>query len=119
VVVLIGVLAAIALSAYLGQQEKAQDSSAKSQARTLVTYLDSCFTREEDFTKCASKADAEADDVNWGTDPGQVSVTDSKQTSYEVTAVSESGHTFAIEREIGSGMSRSCVGGGGCRGGTW
>ena len=41
VILIIGILAAIALPAFLGQQEKGQDSEAKSNARNLVSQLDS------------------------------------------------------------------------------
>ena len=37
VILIIGILAAIALPAFLGQREKAQDASAKTQARTAAT----------------------------------------------------------------------------------
>ena len=41
VILIIGVLAAIALPAFLGQRQKGQDSSAKSAARNLVTSVES------------------------------------------------------------------------------
>ena len=119
VIVLIGVLAAIALPAYIGKKETAHDGAAKSQVRTLVTYMDSCYARENDFTRCATQADAEAEDVNWGASRGQVRVTGTTASSYVVTAVSESTHTFTITRAIGGGMTRTCSGDGGCRSGSW
>jgi len=39
VILIIGILAAIALPNFLGQRSKAQDSSAKSDARNLVSQL--------------------------------------------------------------------------------
>ena len=47
VILIIGILAAIALPAFLGQREKAQDSSAKSNVRNLVSHMESCFTEGE------------------------------------------------------------------------
>ena len=44
VILIIGILAAIALPAFLGQREKGQDSSAKSDARNIVSHVESCFT---------------------------------------------------------------------------
>ena len=44
VILIIGILAAIALPNFLGQRTKAQDSSAKSDARNMVSQLESCFT---------------------------------------------------------------------------
>ena len=109
---------------FLGNSQKAQDATAKSNARNLVAYLDACYVPNEDFTKCATKADAEADDIDWGTSPGQVSVVDATEDSYEIEAVSEattngSHHVFTITRSIGSGMKRTCTGAGGCNAGTW
>src|SRR4051812_19577776 len=43
VILIIGILAAIALPAFLGQRAKGQDSSAKSDVRNAVSELESCF----------------------------------------------------------------------------
>ncbi|MEA2399223.1 MAG: type pilus assembly protein PilA, partial [Thermoleophilaceae bacterium] len=43
VILIIGILAAIALPAFLGQQEKGQDADAKSNARNMVSQVESCF----------------------------------------------------------------------------
>ncbi len=53
VILIIGILAAIALPAFLGQQQKAQDAEAKSNARNLVSHVESCFTRERRTTRAA------------------------------------------------------------------
>ncbi len=121
---IIGLLAAIAIALFIGQTAKGADAGAKTNARTLVSYLDSCYVTNEDFTKCATQADAEAQDVDWGTGPGQVSVVDSDTNSYQVEAVSKaetngSNNVFTITRSIGSGAERTCSGGGGCRNGKW
>ena len=42
VILIIGILAAIALPAFLGQREKGQDSAAKSNARNMVSHMESC-----------------------------------------------------------------------------
>ena len=42
VILIIGILAAIALPAFLGQREKAQDAEAKSEARTAQTAFETC-----------------------------------------------------------------------------
>jgi prepilin-type N-terminal cleavage/methylation domain-containing protein len=43
VILIIGILAAIALPAFLGQQQKGQDADAKSSARNMVSQVESCF----------------------------------------------------------------------------
>ena len=52
VILIIGILAAIALPTFLGQRAKGQDSSAKSNARNLVSQVESCFATTEDYTQC-------------------------------------------------------------------
>ena len=43
VILIIGILAAIALPAFLGQQKKGQDASAKSDARNMVSQVEACY----------------------------------------------------------------------------
>src|SRR5205085_8574094 len=52
VILIIGILAAIALRCFLGQQKKGQDASAKSDARNLVSQVESCFADSEDSAQC-------------------------------------------------------------------
>src|SRR5204862_3463475 len=56
VILIIGILAAIALPAFLGQQEKGQDADAKSNARNMVSQVESCFASEQEYTKCTAPA---------------------------------------------------------------
>ena len=62
VILIIGILAAIALPAFLGQRTKGQDSAAKSDARNMVSQMESCFTEDETYAGCDAKIDA-ADDT--------------------------------------------------------
>ena len=55
VILIIGILAAIALPAFLGQREKGQDSAAKSDARNMVSHMESCFTDAETYVGCTAK----------------------------------------------------------------
>ncbi len=54
VILIIGILAAIALPAFLGQRAKGQDSSAKSDARNLVSEAESCYTTTQDYSQCTT-----------------------------------------------------------------
>ena len=121
VILIIGILAAIALPTFLGQQSKGQDAAAKSDARNLVSQVESCFAESQDYTKCQS-----ADLTNTGLDivaapataPGTVSVGSTGQNDFVVTAVSKSaGNTkFTITRTAGGPYVRGCTqaGKGGC-----
>ena len=49
VILIIGILAAIALPAFLNQREKAQDSTAKSDVRTAQTAMETFFTDNQTY----------------------------------------------------------------------
>jgi type IV pilus assembly protein PilA len=113
VVLIIGILAAIALPTFLGQRSKAQDSSAKSDARNGVSQMESCFTDSETYVGCPKAADY--------VPPTGTAISGLTPTGYTIVSTSKSGNTFTIVRAGGS-YTRSCTpvgGGGGCNAGTW
>lgn len=112
VILIIGILAAIALPTFLGQRGKAQDSSAKSDARNAVSQMESCFTQTP--TACPDAESPLADSITTPA-PG----TESDPAAYVVTSVSESGRSFTITKS-GTSFTRSCsADGGGCNGSSW
>src|SRR5688572_10926174 len=86
VILIIGILAAIALPMFLGQQKKGQDSAAKSDARNLVSLVESCYADKQDYTLCATAASLGTTGLSWGSTAGQVEVvaTGLTSTSYTV-----------------------------------
>ena len=118
VILIIGILAAIALPAFLGQQEKGQDADAKSAARNMVSQVESCFATEQDYTKCDAAALGNTG-LSIGTANGQVNVAVGAGT-YTVTAKSKATtggvHTFTILKETDGDTVRDCTptGEGGC-----
>jgi type IV pilus assembly protein PilA len=125
VILIIGILAAIALPAFLGQQEKGQDADAKSNARNMVSQVESCFASEQDYQQCTSPSNT---GLNVGTGAGQVSVASSGASNYTVTAKSKansggSNHTFVITKSgLGGASVRTCTvaSNGGCpSNGSW
>ena len=54
VILIIGILAAIALPTFLGQRSKGQDASSKSDARNLVSQVESCYATEQTYVNCDS-----------------------------------------------------------------
>jgi len=105
VILIIGILAAIALPTFLGQQKKAQDSAAKSNARNLVSQVESCFAETEDYTKCDTDAATELGTktglplVNGApaANSGNVGVVaGATADSYTIKAESKSGNNFTI-----------------------
>jgi type IV pilus assembly protein PilA len=125
VMLVIGVLAAIALPAFLNQEHKGHDADAKSNARNLVSLVDACYTGKNDYSQCSDVAGLGGNlGIPYGSNPGEASVTDSTPTTYTVTAVSVATtggahNTFSISRDANGVISRACNGGGGCHAGAW
>jgi type IV pilus assembly protein PilA len=124
VMLIIGVLAAIALPAFLGQKGKSEDAEAKSNARNLVSLVDACNTGKEDYRQCSDLAGLGDVGIPYGSAPGEAAVIASTRDSYTITAVSKAttggaNNTFSISRDTNGVVRRSCSGGGGCHSGSW
>jgi type IV pilus assembly protein PilA len=116
VILIVGILAAIALPTFLGQQKKGQDASAKSDVRNAVSQIESCFTDQQDYTKCDTVA--EVPQLPAGAAVSGASVTG----GYTVTANSKSTNVFKIVKNADGSYTRSCTttGEGGCpSSGSW
>jgi type IV pilus assembly protein PilA len=113
VILILGILAAIALPAFLGQQKKGQDGEAKSNARNLVTHVESCFAETQTYASCDEPADLGNTGLSVsaaGALPtaGNVAVTASAAGTYTIVARSKGDNYFAVNKN-GSGVtSRSC-----------
>jgi type IV pilus assembly protein PilA len=128
VIVIIGILAAIALPMFFVHRDKAEDADAKTDVRSLSTFVEACYETELDFTKCDDETEFGTDtNLDIGTAPGDVYVSASTATSYTVTAVSKGnqggGHLYMLTRTgMAAAADRTCtpIGKGGCPAdGTW
>jgi type IV pilus assembly protein PilA len=124
VILIIGILAAIALPAFLGQQQKGQDSEAKANARNLVSQVESCSTDfAGDYTNCqTSGTNLGVTGLSIGSGQGQVETTGATATTYTVSALSKSNTHFTISKAANGTISRGCdqPNKGGCKaGGVW
>jgi type IV pilus assembly protein PilA len=128
VILIIGILAAIALPAFLGQRAKGQDGSAKSDARNMVSQAESCYAQTQDYTQCtASTIGTTGLDVVYSTSTspgaGKVGFNPTAANTYVITAQSKSGNTFTITKNSTGTTDRTCVGtaasNGGCNGSSW
>jgi type IV pilus assembly protein PilA len=121
VILIIGILAAIALPAFLGQQKKGQDAEAKSLARNAVSQVESCGSDASgNYTNCTTAAQLGNTGLDIGTGAGQVSITATGTggTGYDIVATSKSTNTFKISKSPTTGITtRSCTGApeGGCK----
>ena len=121
VILIIGILAAIALPAFLGQRAKSQDAAAKSDARNLVSQIESCYTTTNDYQNC-EEGDTALDTE--GIDMAQSNVTSGAQRSFSIVSTSASGNTFTISKVNGAAPTRTCdtsagTTKGGCNGTSW
>jgi type IV pilus assembly protein PilA len=107
VILIIGILAAIALPTFLGQRTKAQDASAKSDARNAVSEIESCLVDANaaaEYTACGTAA---GNPALSGLKLVGLPVTVGSATTYgPVTATSKSGNTFTISKS-GTGYTYS------------
>ena len=128
VILIIGILAAIAYTQFLGHKDRSEDAVAKSVARVMVTHVESCFATNQDYRNCDEESELPRLDAPWGTAAGQAAVTASDKLSYEIKGVSPSQmggqqHVFTISKDTSTGViTKTCEppGFGGCPGtGLW
>src|SRR4051794_27318396 len=108
VILIIGILAAIALPAFLSQRQKGQDASAKSDARNLVSQMESCFSSEQDYTGCGSSQDVQTSGLSVGSGTGQVQISNAGSNSFTVVGHSRSGNDFTAAKSTSSPVDRTC-----------
>src|SRR3712207_4395401 len=114
VILIIGILAAIALPSFLNQRSKAQDSEAKTQARTAQTAFETLYTDEQNY----DGDEATLVGVESALGEGNAALTaegDGQGYTLTSTSVTESTFTITKNEETGA-ISRTCapVSTGGC-----
>jgi prepilin-type N-terminal cleavage/methylation domain-containing protein len=119
VILIVGVLAAIAIPVFLNQRGKANDASAKELARTAQTVAETVGTDNSgDYTKVsASELSAIEKTIPTKAENGNawLSAASGNTKEFTVTTTSPStGDTFTVKNEEGV-LTRTCTGtGGGC-----
>ncbi len=116
VILIIGILAAIALPAFLNQQKKGQDTAAKSNARNAVSQIESCAVDAggvyNDATTACNNATLRTAGLPAPAAAGdapakeQVSIRSTTADGYVIHALSKSGKTFIITKTA-SGVTQS------------
>jgi type IV pilus assembly protein PilA len=109
VILIIGILAAIALPAFLGQRQKGQDASAKSNARNMVSALESCYTNSQTYVGCGTSQDVTESGITTGTGAGQVNLATLASSNYQVVGQSDSGNNFTITKPASGPVTRTCT----------
>ena len=120
VILIIGILAAIALPAFLGQRAKGQDADAKSAARNLVSAVEGFYATNQTYANASADNDVTQSGV-YGSGNGQASISGSDANGYVIVGQSASGNLFTITKN-GATVTRTCTttASGACpSGGTW
>ena len=103
VVLIMGILAAIAIPNYLGQQEQARDSAAMAQLRTAATSQDLYHAKQDAFA--ANATDLEAYGFRQGGQ--QVTVVAADASTYCMQAPGGT-DTFKMTQDTGRPVSGTC-----------
>lgn len=130
VIILIGILAAIALAVFLNQEDKGRDVSAKSNANNLVHLVLACNAGRqdpEDFRNCDTSAEIQSQSIPMDPtapttvngdcadgDPGAVAtgtarVAVSGKDCFVVVAASKSGNKFWYVKHNDGSVVRDCL----------
>ena len=107
VILIIGILAAIALPAFLNQRGKAQDTEAKSQVRTMQTAQETLYTDEQSYVLGdLAKLQAIEPSLNGG--KAVPTVPTHLADNYVVESTSVSGNVFTITKNADGTVNRTC-----------
>ena len=107
VMLIIGLLAAIAIPAFFNQRDKAKDSSAKEAVRTAQTAIET-FSTDHDGTYAGAEAAGALTAIEPTLSGATLAVTGSggsgtpTTSGYRVTVTSETGNTYSINRNGGA-----------------
>jgi type IV pilus assembly protein PilA len=114
VVIIIGLLAAIAIPAFMGQRDKANDAVAKSLVRNGATSVEAAFVDTQAYntiTETGLQAiDPNIDVVTSGAAlaaDDQILYTSAAATSYSLSSTSASGVTYTMARAANGSISRT------------
>jgi type IV pilus assembly protein PilA len=124
VILIIGILAAIALPAFLNQRGKAQDTEAKTEARTAQTAMETLYTDEQDYTtgKTAGTLSNIEPALGASQNKSTLTVNAASKDAYNLTVTSQTGNAFTIDKASDGTVTRSCTAKGkfGCpQSGSW
>lgn len=109
VVIIIGILAAIAIPAFLGQRDRAEDAGAQSALRNAATAVEAAYvdTREYD-TISATQLGAIEPTLTWVANAADAKAADSEvhfagtgDEVYTLTSASESGRIYTYAKSAG------------------
>jgi len=121
VLIIVGLLAAIGIAAFTGQQNKARDADAKTSARTAQIAMETYFVEHRSYSGATV---AELEQVQPALrDAPNLAVRQATSDRYQVETSSTSTQpvTFTVLRSPSGTISHSCrpANTGGCKSGAW
>ena len=124
VILIIGILAMIALPAFLGQRQKAQDAEAKTAARSASTAAETHYTDTQNYsTISAASLRTIEPSLNDGAAAGaNLTVTPGDQTYTVRVTQTKTGQWYQVAKLATGQTQRSCgptADKGGCSGAKW
>ena len=112
VMLILGILAAIAIPSFFAQRDKARDADAKSQARTAQTALETYATDNGDDGYLDATPDL-LDGIEPTINPANLVLTGLADNAYTLTVTEpNTTNTFSIEREADGDSVLECTTGG-------
>jgi type IV pilus assembly protein PilA len=111
VVLIIGILVAIALPTFLGARSRAQDKAAESGLRNAIAAAKTLFTDTDDYSTVDAAAMLAVEpsltyaDSGDSTGPGNISIDVPDNTTVDMAALSDSGTCFYLEDVSTSGTT--------------
>ena len=113
VILIIGILAAIALPAFLNQRGKAQDTEAKSQVRTMQTAMETYYTDEQTYVGATAGAGGTLVGIepalNAGVAAAGLVVTPTVDSYTVVVTQAKTGSKFTIAKTSAGAVTRTCT----------
>ena len=107
VILIIGILAAIALPAFLGQRARAQDTEGKTSVRQAQTAMETWYTDNQNYI--ATVGDLQNIEESLNATPGAFTLTPGTATddSYTLNVVSKTGNMFTIAKTDTGSVTRT------------
>jgi type IV pilus assembly protein PilA len=134
VILIIGVLAAIAIPAFLGQKDKSNNAQAKSNVARLAKVIEECRLDKSTYASCDEQSELpNTPDLDWGTNGGQVGIytamtgTDT-YAAFGISKATTGGRNrvYGWVKNANGSVTRMCVdinqtplSDGDCKNGTW
>lgn len=110
VMLILGILAAIAIPAFFSQRDKGYDADAKADARSVQTALETYAIDNDGAYTGADQSALSAIEGTINSIPAADLTITVGANTYSVTLDSKSGNTYTVARAANGGISNTCTG---------